>query len=544
MAVWRCGASVLLVATIAFVLIFPESANAANAAPVSDVKATAGPNVLHTLQKSFLGVTLDWWQPTGGCSNCGGGWRNASVTKLDLQSARLRVLGSALSPAILRLGGSLDKDIQYWLPEHVGENGVFVMPPPPPNCAPNSTSPHLCLNATRWAEVNEFCTHTGLQLVFGLSLNITQNEALIRYSKEQGYSILAYEIPEEYTPGWTNYPGSTGNYTEYIGWYHQLSALLKGLWSAKPTERPLLVGPCEGMVGWSGNDEKFYNFTTQWVRKVVADTAGVLDVLVYHSYNNDALTSQQDATFFLNQTLKHALAYIAEAERVDPPLPVWLGEGAFHNGGCSVGGCQSFGSSMYYIDALSTLAKLGHFGFNRQTLVGGNYELLDTATLEPNPDFYVAMLFTSLMGDRVLEVNTVPLDPDLHLFAHCGVEQGAVTFSFANRSPTRTFSVDLAIATQSLMMSPSSSSSSSSSPMPSDGDVVDLTRDEYHFRGTSTSNEFSPTATLNGRPLLMKSYSTLPSLDPQTNANSKPLILEPFSVGYAVVRNVHANFCN
>jgi hypothetical protein len=52
----------------------------------------------------------------------------------------------------------------------------------------------------------------------------------------------------------------------------------------------------------------------------------------------------------------------------------------------------------YYIDALSTLATLGHFAFNRQTLVGGNYELLDTDTLAPNPDFWVASLFSSLMG--------------------------------------------------------------------------------------------------------------------------------------------------
>ena len=46
----------------------------------------------------------------------------------------------------------------------------------------------------------------------------------------------------------------------------------------------------------------------------------------------------------------------------------------------------------------------GHFGFNRQTLVGGNYELLDTGTLAPNPDFWVAALFTSMMGSKVLKL--------------------------------------------------------------------------------------------------------------------------------------------
>ena len=33
---------------------------------------------------------------------------------------------------------------------------------------------------------------------------------------------------------------------------------------------------------------------------MVTATAGVLDALVYHSYNNNALASEDTATFFLN----------------------------------------------------------------------------------------------------------------------------------------------------------------------------------------------------------------------------------------------------
>ena len=71
--------------------------------------------------------------------------------------------------------------------------------------------------------------------------------------------------------------------------------------------------------------------TVQWVRKVVSATAGVLDALVYHSYNNDALASQETATFFLSQTLDQAKAYMAEAERASPPLPVILVSLAIHS---------------------------------------------------------------------------------------------------------------------------------------------------------------------------------------------------------------------
>lgn len=117
----------------------------------------------------------------------------------------------------------------------------------------------------------------------------------------------------------------------------------------------MLIGPCEGMVGWNRSPELFYNFTTQWIRKVVDATAGALDALVFHSYNNNALASPETATFFLNQSEEQAVAYFAEADRASPPLPLILGEGAFHNGGCGVGGCNTFGSSVYYLDALSKL---------------------------------------------------------------------------------------------------------------------------------------------------------------------------------------------
>ena len=88
--------------------------------------------------------------------------------------------------------------------------------------------------------------------------------------------------------------------------------------------------------------------------------------------NNDGLASTDSPTFFLKQTLDQAEAYLAEAQRASPALPLILGEGAFHNGGCSVGGCDSFGSSLYYLDALGKLSELGHEAFFRQSFVGGN----------------------------------------------------------------------------------------------------------------------------------------------------------------------------
>ena len=56
--------------------------------------------------------------------------------------------------------------------------------------------------------------------------------------------------------------------------------------------------------------------------------------------------------------------------------------------------------------------------FCRQTLLGGNYELLDHNTYEPNPDYYAALLWRRLMGVKVLDV-------DLHRRSTSGYGSGS-----------------------------------------------------------------------------------------------------------------------
>ena len=56
-----------------------------------------------------------------------------------------------------------------------------------------------------------------------------------------------------------------------------------------------------------------------------------------------------------------------------------------------------------------TLAKYGHKSFCRQTLIGGNYGLLqnENGTIVPNPDFWAADLFNRLMVGHVINGNSI-----------------------------------------------------------------------------------------------------------------------------------------
>ena len=47
-----------------------------------------------------------------------------------------------------------------------------------------------------------------------------------------------------------------------------------------------------------------------------------------------------------------------------------------------------FDASLRYLDQLGMAAKYRTKVYCRQTLIGGNYGLLNTGTFVPNPDFY------------------------------------------------------------------------------------------------------------------------------------------------------------
>merc|ERR1712187_421327 len=86
-------------------------------------------------------------------------------------------------------------------------------------------------------------------------------------------------------------------------------------------------------------------------------------------------------------------------------------------------------------DSLGMLAQNGHSGYCRHTLIGGNYGLLDTLTLEPNPDFYSTLLWQKVMGKRVLKVDKRrPSSPNLRAYAHCtrGASDGSVSLLLIN----------------------------------------------------------------------------------------------------------------
>ncbi|KAG8482714.1 hypothetical protein CXB51_024453 [Gossypium anomalum] len=71
-----------------------------------------------------------------------------------------------------------------------------------------------------------------------------------------------------------------------------------------------------------------------------------------------------------------------------------------------------------YFDQLGMASTYNHKVFYRQTLINGNYALLNTTTSIPNLDYYGALLWHRFMGSTVLVV-TQESNKNLCVYAHC-----------------------------------------------------------------------------------------------------------------------------
>jgi heparanase 1 len=94
------------------------------------------------------------------------------------------------------------------------------------------------------------------------------------------------------------------------------------------------------------------------------------------------------------------------------------------------------------MDALGTLAQLQHKVHCRQTLVGGSYEVIAKDIFEPNPDYWVAVLWKRLMGTKVFET-TVAGATHLRAYSHCDVSGNGVTVVLINLAHDVTYEISV-----------------------------------------------------------------------------------------------------
>ncbi|KAL0289855.1 UNVERIFIED_CONTAM: Heparanase-like protein 3 [Sesamum angustifolium] len=220
----------------------------------------------------------------------------------------------------------------------------------------------------------------------------------------------------------------------------------------------------------------------------------------------------------------------------------WVGEagGAYNSGRNGV--TNAFVFSFWYLDQLGLASTYDTRTYCRQTLIGGNYGLLNTTTFAPNPDYYSALLWHRLMGRNVLSTNFSG-NRTLRAYAHCAKQSQGITLLLINIDGNTTVhaKVNFNSSLTSLRKHRHHRHRSTATPL-HNKQVSGKVREEYHLTPTD-GNIQSRTVLLNGKALTVDSSGLIPVLEPVRVNSSEPIRVAPYSVVFVHMPNAAVPAC-
>jgi heparanase 1 len=326
----------------------------------------------------FLSVAVDSALLSGG--DFFGGAQRA-----DFSSPKLVNLTAALAPGYLRLGGTAADSLRY----------------DDPSAGQWNVTPE------RWAEATAFTQRAGLSLFF--TLNEQQPELALVGTAD----VALWELGNEIN-GWP-----------FVhGFNHALSGAqyADDLRKAKAQFPGRMAGPASAFWPVVG---EMHPVLPDFLRA----GAGGADVITWHYYPQQSercplhTRLAEPRTLLDPRALDDVDSWADEVERLRdrdaPNAEVWLGETGHAQCGGQPQVSGTWVSALWWADLLGKMARRGTPVVVRQSLVGGDYGLLDAATLEPRPDYWVSVLWKRLVGPQALAVHSS--DPQVRAYAACGV---------------------------------------------------------------------------------------------------------------------------
>jgi len=354
----------------------------------------------------------------------------------DFSRARLRRMTSGLAPAYLRIGGTAADRTYYDLSDA------------PVGAAPQPFE--KVLTRDRWDAAAGFAHDLGLEVVFTLNAGPGPRdplgqwtpdnaEELVEYTAARGYPVATWELGNEINFHWADH-GLCLDAEDYARDFAAARSLVD---AAHPRAR--LAGPSNLFWPvWGEPPPIGCDFSTTAFLALAGD---LVDVVAWHYYpqQSDAEScvvrdrpADVDTLFDaanLDAVLASAQAIRSARDESAPDAEAWLTETGHALCGGQDGLSDTFASSFWWLDQLGLLAKRGQKVVVRQTLTGGSYDMIDSRTLEPNPDYWSSLLWKRLMGTRALDL-AVDAGPALRAYAHCAADRagpvGAVTVLLIN----------------------------------------------------------------------------------------------------------------
>ncbi|MBM6551796.1 glycoside hydrolase [Marinomonas ostreistagni] len=389
---------------------------------------------IHSVDPCYLSYSIDisliiggqWWE---GSTTSSRGLGTNRVPPLAFNPPKLSQFVQHLSPAYLRVGGSEADTIHYFCADQ----------------APHDKEPEL--SEAIWNRLLDFIAQHDLKFMFTFKYgafnrsqhgnwNGADSAALLQYTLKRGSKIDVCELGNELNAYWAFHglkaqPRTKQLVLDYQRFINQVRLL---------SPDSLIAGPGSAFWPYLGETIKYLSNITPGF---LAQLEGQLDIVDWHYYPFQSQRSPvrtrtarieklldprslQDFETFSNKLESYRAKY-------QPQAQLWTGE----SGSAQCGGqpklSDRFASCFWWADQLGRGAKLGQKVMIRQSLIGGDYGLIQRETLKPNPDFWVSWLWKRLMGCQVYDVSCA--NSDLIVYCHGGHKQQRMTLLIINMTP-------------------------------------------------------------------------------------------------------------
>ncbi|WP_111977172.1 glycoside hydrolase [Algibacillus agarilyticus] len=360
---------------------------------------------IFTVSPYYLSYSIDisvlvggfWWEGSMGVRK---GLGTLRVPPLDLNNKKLDRLVDALGPAYIRVGGSEADKIVYFEQLEAGKN-------------------ELVLTKPMWDQLHGFIQRNNLALVFTFKYGLFNRQAhgewdgieiqkLLEYSNQKGYKIAVCELGNELNAYWafhgvTAQPSAKNLAIDY-------STFAKLIKTSLPEAK--IMGP--GSAFWPKLGETLKPLSNL-SKKFLANLDFEIDIVSWHYYPFQSRRSPiRTRTATLRSLLspksygyftKYAEQLRNWRDRFQPQADLWAGE----TGSAQCGGqpqlSDRFASCFWWADQLGQGAALGQKVMIRQSLIGGDYGMINRLTIKPRPDYWVSWLWARLMGTEVYAVS-------------------------------------------------------------------------------------------------------------------------------------------
>lgn len=497
----------------------------------------------------FVCATIDWWPPQK-CNYNDCPWHRSTALTLNLSHPLLAKAIQGFNHLRIRIGGSLQDQVLY-------DVGTLKSP-----CHPfKKTESGLfgfskgCLHMNRWDELNHLLSTSGAIVTFGLNAlygrHKTQKDVwggawdpsnardFIKYTISKGYQIDSWEFGNELSG--SGVAASVGA-EQYAKDTIHLNTMINELYKTSQSVPSILAPGGFYDAGWFA---KFLNVSGP----------GVVNGVTHHIYNlgpgNDPkLVSKILDPHYLSQVSETFRDVQQTLKRHGPWASAWVGEsgGAYNSGGRHVS--NTFMDSFWYLDQLGMASKYNTKVYCRQTLIGGNYGLLNTTTFVPNPDYYSALLWDRLMGKGVLSVDS-KASPYLRVYAHCSKRRAGITLLLINLSNKNEARITVQNGMNMNLHVEESNQregyfthglKKSFSWLGRKASAGTASREEYHLTPDG-GHLRSQTMALNGKPIMLTKAGDIPALDPILADEKSPVSVSPLSIAFVAFPKFEAGAC-